>query len=158
MTISKAAGGVIILSHLSFFLLCCLSVCLAALYSHLRESLISRAVTQTVCDSFPGEYSYSLCLADLRVAKVLSHLSQEKNTHTVHPNTKCIWTHNYTCKPPRYTLAAWLTNMHVAPFRLFKALSEERSGCVCQSRTARWWVGVRAYSLLRRLMVLYVDV
>lgn len=82
MTISKAAGGVIILSHLSFFLLCCLSVCLAALHSHLRESLISRAVTQTVCDSFPGEYSYSLCLADLRVAKVLSHLSQEK-IHTL---------------------------------------------------------------------------
>ena len=95
MTISKAAGGVIILSHLSFFLLCCLSVCFAALHSHLRESLISRAVTQTVCDSFPGEYSYSLCLADLRVAKVRSHLSQEKK-HTLCIQTLRVCRHKTT--------------------------------------------------------------
>ncbi len=43
MTISKAAGGVIILSHLSLCLLCSLSLCFASLHSHLCESLVRQS-------------------------------------------------------------------------------------------------------------------
>lgn len=43
MTISKAAGGVIILSHLSLCLFCFLSLCFASLHSHLHQPVVRQS-------------------------------------------------------------------------------------------------------------------